>query len=72
MNLDEEQLMEIAKCRQRARLIAWLKKNRIKFKYTADDKRIWTTQNQVEKAFDTNLEVIRIGQEKEKSLSKAS
>ena len=63
MNLDQEQLMKIANVSQRKRLVDWLKRNHISFKYTAGDKKVWTTQHQIEKSFETKTEVIRIGPE---------
>lgn len=60
MNLSEDELMKIARVKQRSRLIAWLRRNRIEFRYTAD-KRIWTTQHQIEKSYESKLEVVRIG-----------
>lgn len=72
MNLDESELMAIAKVKQRTKLIAWLRRNRIEFKYTADEKHVWTTQHQIEKSYETKLEVVRIGKTAEKAVSAAS
>ncbi len=61
MIIDEPQLLKIAECKSRTKLLEWLDENGIKYLFTRR-RRVVTTLDQVNKALESEQrEDIRIG-----------
>jgi len=64
-HVNQSELFDIAQVKQKNKLIEWLNKNQISYRFTNAGEvkgEVWTTQKQIDDSFDgAKKEVIRFG-----------